>query len=312
MKIAVIGVGGVGGYIGAKLAAVGSKDLEVFFVARGEHLKAIQEHGLTVHSRDFAGGSINIKPAVATDQLGDLGQAEVFIVTVKGYDLAKVASDLKPLVNDDTVILPLLNGADIYDRLRSVIPNGIILPGCIYISANLAAAGTVSHTSKPGRIILGKDPNHPDFVPEALLQAFSKAKLDYVWKENAASDIWEKYIFISAFSLVSARYDRTIGEILADPALLETTKGIMKEVFGIAMARGIDLPEQVVDLTLKKALGFPYETRTSFQLDVALGKPQNELEILGGAIIEMGEKSGVSTDFTNQVYSQLKKGLRFG
>ena len=248
MKIAVIGVGGVGGYIGAKLAAVGSKDLAVCFVARGEHLKAIQERGLTVQSRDFAGGKINVKPWIATDRLGDLWQAEVFIVTVKGYDLAKVALDLKPLVKKETVILPLLNGADIYDRLRRVIPNGIILPGCIYISAHLGAAGTVNHTSTPGRIILGKDPKHPDFVPEALLQVFNKAKLDYVWKENAACDIWEKYIFISAFSLVSACYERTIGEILADPALLEITVGIMKEVFRIALARGIALPEQVVDL----------------------------------------------------------------
>jgi len=310
MKIAVIGVGGVGGYIGAKLAAVGSKDLAVCFVARGEHLKAIQERGLTVQSRDFAGGKINVKPWIATDRLGDLWQAEVFIVTVKGYDLAKVALDLKPLVKKETVILPLLNGADIYDRLRRVIPNGIILPGCIYISAHLGAAGTVNHTSTPGRIILGKDPKHPDFVPEALLQVFNKAKLDYVWKENAACDIWEKYIFISAFSLVSACYERTIGEILADPALLEITVGIMKEVFRIALARGIALPEQVVDLALKKASGFPFETRTSFQLDVAAGKPQNELEILGGAIIEMGKESGVSTDFTNRVYSQLEKGER--
>ena len=226
--------------------------------------------------------------------------------------LTNVALELKPLVSDHTIILPLLNGADIYDRLRSIIPDGIILPGCIYVSAHISAAGTVSHTSKPGRIILGKDPNRPDFVPKALLDVFRKAKLECVWKENAASDIWEKYIFISSFSLISARYDRTIGEILADPALLEKTVGIMNEIFRIARARGVNLPEQVVDLTLKKASGFPYETRTSFQRDVALGKPQNELEILGGAIIETGKKTGVSTDFTNQVFSQLKKGLRFG
>ena len=131
MKIAVIGVGGVGGYIGAKLAAVGSKDLAVCFVARGEHLKAIQERGLTVQSRDFAGGKINVKPWIATDRLGDLWQAEVFIVTVKGYDLAKVALDLKPLVKKETVILPLLNGADIYDRLRSF-PMGLFCP-VVYI-----------------------------------------------------------------------------------------------------------------------------------------------------------------------------------
>ena len=307
VRVAVIGVGGVGGYIGAKLAMAGQKNLELFFVARGEHLRAIGDRGLTVNSPDFTGGQVNIKPVAVTDKISDLGQAEVFIITVKGYDLATVAVELKPLVGEHTLILPLLNGADIYDRLRSIIPKGVILPACIYISSHITAAGVVNHLSNSARIIMGKDPNHPDFVPHNLLDLFKEAKLDCVWKEDAADDIWEKYIFISAFSLVSACYDRSIGEILAEPTLQKEVVGIMNEVFAIARKKGILLPENIVDLTIEKAGGFPYETRTSFQRDVAQGKPENELEILGGAIIEMGRKFGVTTNFTARIYNDLKK-----
>ena len=307
LNVCVVGVGGVGGYFGEKLAhAFSSKpdsSVNIFFVARGMHLEAIKQNGLVLKSPEF--GSITCRPMLATERINDLPEIDIFLITVKGYDLMDVATSIRDQIKQNTVILPPLNGADIQERLRNKIKTGIILPACVYLSARIEEPGVVVHIGKPGKIIFGRDPEHPDYTPDELFRLFEKSSIDYEWKDDANPAIWEKYIFIASFGLISARYNRPLGEILEEPSLKEGVIGIMNEIYSIALKRNIRLPDGVVDLSLKKAGMFPRDTQTSLQRDIHQKKGKSELELFGGTIIDLGKKLGLPTPTTKKIYREL-------
>ena len=307
LNVCVVGVGGVGGYFGEKLThAFSSKpdsSVNIFFVARGMHLEAIKQNGLVLKSPEF--GSITCRPMLATERINDLPEIDIFLITVKGYDLMDVATSIRDQIKQNTVILPPLNGADIQERLRNKIKTGIILPACVYLSARIEEPGVVVHIGKPGKIIFGRDPKHPDYTPDELFRLFEKSSIDYEWKDDANPAIWEKYIFIASFGLVSARYNRPLGEILEEPSLKEEVIGIMNEIYSIALKRNIRLPDGIADLSLKKAAMFPRDTQTSLQRDIHQKKGKSELELFGGTIIDLGKKLGIPTPTTKKIYREL-------
>jgi 2-dehydropantoate 2-reductase len=308
LNVCLIGVGGVGGYFGGKLAHTFSSNpdspVKIFFVARGRHLEAIKENGLVIKSPEF--GSITCRPMLATERISELPPIDIFLICVKGYDLMDVATSMRDQIKQNTVILPLLNGADIQERLRKKINTGIILPACVYLSAHIEKPGVVVHIGNPGRMIFGRDPDHPDYIPHEIFRVFEKSSIDYEWKDDANPAIWEKYIFIAGFGLISARYDRTLGEILEDPSLKNEVVNIMNEIYSIALNRNIRLPDGIVDLSLKKVMMFPRDTQTSLQRDINQKKGKSELELFGGTIIDLGKKLDIPTPTTKKIYQELE------
>ena len=308
LNVAVIGVGGVGGYFGGRLAHAFSSgpdsSVKIFFIARGKHLDAIREDGLLLKSPQC--GEIRCRPAQAAERIGDLPPMDIFLLAVKGYDLIDVARSMKDLIRQDTFLLPLLNGADIHERLRREIETGIILPACVYVSSYIEKPGVVVHIGNPGRIIFGRDPDHPDAVPSGLLRIFEKSSIDFEWRDDANPAIWEKYLFIASFGLISARYHRTLGEILEKPSLREGVIGIMNEVYAIALKKNIRLSDGIVDLSLKKAAMFPRDTQTSLQRDIHQKKGKSELELFGGTIVNLGKKLGIPTPTTKRINGELE------
>ena len=309
LNIGIIGVGGVGGYFGGKLAhrfsPMSEDSANIFFAARGKHLEAIKKDGLIVRSPEF--GSITCRPALATDRINDLPEIDIFLICVKGYDLVDVATSIKNRVKENTVIIALLNGADIRERLRNEIKDGVILPACVYLSSYVEGPGVVVHIGAPGRMIFGRDPDHPNTTPHEVFRILEESSINYEWKEDANPAIWEKYIFIASFGLISARYNRTLGEILEEPFLREEVLGIMNEIYSIALKKKIGLPDGIVDLSLKKAATFPRETQTSLQRDIHQKKGRSELELFGGTIVDLGEKLGIPTPMTAKIFRELEK-----
>ena len=116
MKILVYGAGGVGGYFGARLAESGNK---VSFIARGEHMRAIKESGLQLESIN---GNITVYPELVTNDINEVGTPDLVLLGVKSWQLPEVASELKKIISKDTIVLPLQNGADIYEKLTEITP----------------------------------------------------------------------------------------------------------------------------------------------------------------------------------------------
>ena len=308
LNVCVIGVGGVGGYFGGKLAHAfplnSDSSVNVFFVARGKHLGAIRENGLIVKSPEF--GTFTCRPTLATERMSELPPIDFFLIAVKGYDLMEAAASMEDHVKESTMILAPLNGADIQERLRIKIHTGRILPSCVYISSYIEEPGVVL-TGKPGKIIFGRDPAYPDHTPHELFRLFQKASIDYEWKEDANPAIWEKYIFIASFSLISAYSNRTLDEILEEPSLKEEVMAIMNEINSIALRKRIQLPDGIVDLSLKKATMFPPGTQTSLQRDISQKKGKSELELFGGTILHLGKEMGIPTPTTRKICQELER-----
>ena len=306
MNIAVIGIGGVGGYFGGKLTQLlkDERELKVFFVARGKHLEEIRKNGLVLDTDE---GTYTCVPTLATDNIRELPELDLCLVCVKGYDLQNVTEQLKPLISGKTMILPLLNGVDIYERIRSVISNGVVFPSCVYVATHIERPGKVTQKGGACTIHFGKDPGN-GYVDERIFEIFRKAGIKFNWTGNPYTEIWSKFMFIAPFGLATARYDMTIGEVLQSVEITGHVRKIMDEIYRIALKKEILLPETIIEDTMIKAASFPFETKTSFQRDYEnRGKP-DERDIFGGTIIRMGEKLGTGTETTSMIYRELMAG----
>lgn len=307
MNVLVFGAGGIGGFITGKLGALldlpGSKLESLTLIARGAHLDAIRDKGLTYISPE--GGSRTVRPTMATDSLEGIPRPDAVFLCVKGYDLDEAVASVRLLLKEDSIVLPLLNGADIYDRVRAGLPVGIVLPGAIYISSSITEPGIVRHTGGQGLIITGEEPEGNTPRPQGLLQLLEQAGIPFEWHRDPFSPIWTKFIFISPFGLITAVSDRTIGEVLEDPALSCDVKGMMEEVVRVARAKKVKLPEDIVEKTLEKAASFPADTKTSLQRDIEIRRPKDERDLFGGAVIRMARRNGVSAPLIEKYLNAL-------
>jgi len=306
MKICFFGVGGVGGYFGALVTKRFRSEHEIYFVARGGHKDAIFRNGLTLKK---SGGAevINVLPKLCADDIKEIPVCDVIILSVKGYDLDEAVRSLSTISNKETVILPLLNGVDIYDRIRKNLKTSILLPSCVYVGTHIESPGVISQNGGDGKILLGVDPRHPDYYPLELLNIFQESGIQYSWESNVPVSIWSKYMFIAAYGLITATFDKSIGQILDDSMLSKHTLSIMREIESIAKRMNIPLGDDIVEVSFNKARQFPYETKTSFQRDVESKGKINEADLLGGTIIRLGNELNIPVPNTARIMDELFK-----
>ncbi len=306
MKICFFGVGGVGGYFGTIITEKFNKEHNIYFVARGEHKVAICANGLTLKK---SGGkqTINVLPKKCTDNIHELPVCDIVFLSVKSYDLDKAVKSIHKISNEKTIILPLLNGVDIYERIRKNLTTGIVLPSCVYIGTHIENPGIISQKGGDGNIFIGKDPKLPDFYPDALLTLLKDASLNFQWKDNIEVPIWSKYMFIAAYGLVTATYNKTLGEILDTPELSQITKAIMHEIEQIAKRINVLLDADIVEASFLKGKQFPYETKTSFQRDVESKGKINEIDLFGGTLIRYSKQYNIAIPNIKMVFDRFMK-----
>lgn len=304
--IVVVGLGGVGGYFGFKInqANETSEKCKVSFIARGETYDKVKENGLTLLSPEHPGNSTH--PDAVEQHISDIKNPDLVLICVKEYDLENVCRQLKEVINDDTVLLPMMNGADIYDRIRKLIPDHTVLPTCIYVASHIKERGTVEHKGKAGKMIVGRDPQHFSSEVNWIVDLLKESKIDFDFKDNSLTDIWTKFFFIASFGMVTAKHNSSIGKVCADEQQKYEASEIMKEIQQIAAQKEIPLQDDIIEATFTKASTFPFETPTSLQLDIHSGKKDNELELFAGAILKYGADLGIETPFTQKIYTEIK------
>ena len=305
MNIAVIGVGGVGGYFGGKLTQVSRMDpsVQVHFVARNKHLEAIKANGLTLDTEE---GVMVCTPSSATDSISELPVLDYCFICVKGYDLVQVLEQLKDKIRTDTVVLPLLNGVDIHERIRAVIKHGYVHPACVYIATHLEAPGIIKQRGPLSTIHLGADPLYSS-PNTGILAILEKAGIRHVWREDPFAEIWSKYCFIAPFGLVTAHFNETIPEVFLDARHLDLAKRIMAEVVLLARRKNIPLPETIIEDTVLKASKFPSGTRSSFQRDVEILNKPDERDLFGGSILRMAKELDIPVPVTEEIFEAIVK-----
>ncbi|MCQ9636710.1 2-dehydropantoate 2-reductase [Chryseobacterium sp. WG23] len=304
--IVVVGLGGVGGYFGFKINKANeiSGKYKVSFVARGETYKKVKENGLILVSPEHPDNSTH--PDAVEQHISNIKNPDLVLICVKEYDLENVCRQLKEVITEDTVLLPMMNGADIYDRIRQVIPDHTVLPTCIYVASHIKERGTVEHKGKAGRMIVGRDPDHFSSDVNWIVDLLKESKIDFDFKDNSLTDIWTKFFFIASFGMVTAKHNSSIGTVCTDEQQKVEASEIMKEIQQIAVQKEIPLQDDIIEATFAKASTFPFETPTSLQLDIHSGKKDNELELFAGAILKYGAELGIKTPFTQKIYTEIK------
>jgi len=303
--IVVIGLGGVGGYFGFKINKFNefSQEFHITFAARNQTFHAINERGLVLNSVEM--GEVITKPDSVIENISDIINPDLVLICVKAYDLENVCKQLQNVIIPKTILLPLMNGADIYDRIRKVIPTHTILPSCVYISAHIKGSGIIEHRSMPGKIIFGRDNANPDTPIDWVIELLQKSQIDFDLQENPQKAIWTKFLFIASFGLVTAKHNSSFGTVCSDPTQKQEAENIMNEIKAIAYARGIVLDENVNENTFKIASSFPFETPSSIQLDIHGKKGVSELDLLGGTILRLGKELAIATPCTKAIFNEI-------
>lgn len=299
MRIVVVGTGGVGGYFGGLLAYSGQ---EVTFIARGQHMRAIQAHGLQVNSIH---GDFVISPSPVTDDMGAVGRAELVLVCVKDFHLGDVIPAMKPLVGRETTILPMLNGIRAAEQLIEAFGRDKVLGGNCSVVAFVAKPGTIQQTSAFRRVAFGEWNGAETARTRAIFDIFQATGVDVELSADVRKTMWTKYLFITAYSGVASVVRLPAASIHACPETMEMLQDAMKEIAAVALARGVSLDENVVESTMAFVRALPPEATSSMQRDVEAGRP-SELEALTGYLVRQGIEMKVPTPVNTVLYAALK------
>jgi len=289
MRVAIIGLGGVGGYICASFAKAG---VDVVGFARGEHLSSITKNGLTI-IEDEAQWSVEIDAREIN--MAD-GYFDAVLFCVKSYDLQESYNAISSFIDKNSILIPFANGVDNAQKLKEM-SNSIVLDGAIYILSHIQSAGVIRKKGKVFAAVFGGDKKATD----TLLSIFEKANLRTKTPDDIKTAIWKKYIFISAFATLTSYYDKSMGYIYEHHK--DEAKKLLCEIADIAHAKGIDIYDEV-EKSLSVVSKVPYDSSTSMHLDFQNNK-KTELETLSGYIVKEGKRLGVKTPVMKKMYDKL-------
>jgi 2-dehydropantoate 2-reductase len=295
-----MGAGGVGAYYGAALALRGH---HVAFVARGPHLAAMREEGLTVHT----GGDVHrLRPVQALASPADHdGPVDLVLFTVKGYDALPAAEALRPVIGPTTAVLTLLNGVDSADQLAATLGAEHVLAGTTFILTSVRAPGVIEQTSPFRRItcgdLIGGITPRVDRIAEALRDAGVEVTLS----PDPLVGVWSKFIMQAPHATMTTACASALGPIRQTPEGAALYRTLIEEVVAVGRAAGIALPPDAVERTMTIIREFPAEAKTSMQRDFE-ARRRSELEQLPGAVVRRGNAVGVPTPAFAALYAVLR------
>ena len=299
MKVAVFGAGGVGGYVGGRLAEAGE---DVHLIARGDHLEALRRDGLRVHS---TAGDLSVD-LPATDDPAEVGPCDLVLFCVKSYDTEAAAGRLGPLLKPRTAVVSLQNGVTNEAVLADVIGAEHVVGGVAYVLSTIEAPGVIDHESDGARLVVGElDGRHSDRL-EAFRRACGAATgLDAEIADDIDVERWDKFAFICALSGMTAAVRRPIGEIRAVEETWAMFERMLGEVTDVAAAAGVDLPDDTADRWIDVTEDLGDEGYSSLHYDLTHGK-RMELEALHGTVVSRAAEHGVDVPMHEAVYAVLK------
>ena len=299
MKIVAMGSGGVGGYFGGRLAASGA---DVTFIARGEHLKAIERDGLKILS---ANGDMTLKPVKATDDPVSIGHADLVMIAVKLWSTEDAARTIEPLMGPKSAVVTWQNGVVAEDILIKQYGKERVIGGVSNIAALIEAPGVIRHNGAMARLIFAELDGKPSKRIEAFAALCKQAHIEHVVSDDITRAIWQKFIFLASFSGMTCVTRLSIGPVRSDPETRAMLKAALNEVVAIGRAKGVSLPDDQAEQSLAWADNLPPTMIASMLGDLNRGN-RLELPWLSGTVVKLGEELGVATPVHKFIYTVLK------
>jgi len=304
MNILIVGAGGVGGYFGGKLAQAG---LDVTFLVRGKRFEAIKRNGLQVKS---IADNFKVSPKVVND-INDLNKSpDLIILGVKSWQVTSVAEQIKPIIADNTLVLPLQNGADNADKLLSVLPKQNVIAGLCRIVSKVETPGVINHFAYEPEIVFGELNNNKTYRVKLLKKVFDKAGFKNRISDNIVLDIWRKFLFITTYSGIGALTRQPLGAIINIPFVKQMMVNTAKEIMQIANCKNIEITQNDIDKTMHILENLDYNTTASMQRDIMENKP-SELENFNGYIVKEGLRLKIKTPHNSFIYYTLSPSEKF-
>jgi 2-dehydropantoate 2-reductase len=299
MKIAVMGSGGVGGFYGGRLAHTGH---DVHFVARGAHLEAMRQHGLTIENQEQ--GDIHVPKVNVTDDPATIGTADIVLIAVKLKDTDAAARAVKPIVGPHTAVLSLQNGVIKDDILRRHYPQSQVMGGVAYVATHVARPGVILQVGAMQRVVFGEYDGKQSARADALLKALLAAGIKAELSGDIRRTLWEKYTFLVGLSGTTTTMRSTIGPIRANPRSRAFLHDLFREVVAVGRAHGVNLPADFADDRIAFGDGVPATMTSSMHHDLERGNPL-EVEWLSGGVVTLGAAVGVPTPCNRAVWDML-------
>jgi len=300
MRIAIFGSGGVGGYFGGRLAQSGE---DVTFIARGKHLDALRDRGLRV---DSIAGDFELNKVQATEHPAEVGVVDYIICGVKAWQVPAAAKAMQPMVGEQTLVIPLQNGVEAPAQLAEVLGDAAVLGGLCAIIAFRAGAGHIKHSGASPLIRFGHLDRRADLRVNQLSEIFNRC---HGVKSSIPKDIkvamWQKFMLISAWSGMGAVTRTPIGVLLKIPETREMLVEALNEIYRLALAYNIDLPDTSVAETLALLESLPGNSTTSMQRDIADGLP-SELDVQNDAVVRLAKTAELQTPVNRFILNSLR------
>jgi len=296
MKVAVMGAGAVGSYIGAMLARAKH---DVTLIARPQHVDAIKKHGLLFNGRGFHGSV----PVQATTEAAGVEGADVVLLCVKSGDTEAAGRAMAPHLKPDATVLCLQNGVDNAERLQAAIKQ-VAVPVAVYVATEMAGPGHVRHKGR-GDLIIGPSPVSAD-----IARQFSGAAIPTTVSDNVIGELWVKLILNCVYNALSAVSQLPYGPLFKVEGVSDVAEDVIGECVAVAGSLGIPIPGNISDIVLALAGTMPEQYSSTAQ-DLARGKP-TEIDYLNGYVVRKGAELGISTpvNLALQVMVKLREAHR--
>ncbi|MGN0194511.1 MAG: ketopantoate reductase family protein [Pseudoramibacter sp.] len=303
MKYLVIGAGGTGGMIAFKLAQ-GKKDVTV--IARGDHLKAIREDGLKVHTKwDGKIASAPVK-AVTADACG--GPYDVIFVCFKWYSIEDALLILEKAADAKTVIIPILNIYGTGEKLQAKLPDLYILDGCIYVASKKEKAGQILQFGKIMRIVFGpRKGQEKRPVLSDIARDLDACGIEGRLSDSIEQEALEKFCYVSPVGAAGLYFGATSADFVRPGEKRDFLTEMMKEVVAIGKAMGVEMDgEAVINRNLDIVATLDPKSTTSMQRDVMAGQ-HSEMDGLVLEVLRLAKRYGVDVPAYRKAAEAFRK-----
>ncbi|UOE76960.1 ketopantoate reductase family protein [Parageobacillus thermoglucosidasius] len=298
MRILVIGAGAVGGYFGGRLL---EKGVDVTFLVRERRKKQLQERGLVIHS---VHGDAALEPKLlVTGEKAD--PFDVIIFSNKAYHLPEAIRDAKPYAGAKTIILPLLNGMAHMNMLWNEFGKENVLGGICFIETTLNEHGEIVQTSASHDVRFGEWSGERTERIVALEQLFSGCNARFRSSEKIVTDMWNKYLFITAMSGVTTLFRAPVGPIRSGKYGQEIIYGLLKEIAAVMRAHGAPIADDIEEQQLAQFNRIEAAMKSSMQRDMEK-RQLIEADHLQGYLLSLAEQYNIATPLLKMVYHNLK------
>lgn len=297
MKIAIIGTGGVGGYFGGKLAKTG---FDVTFLARGKHLEAIKTHGLKIKSIK---GDFDIPNAQATDNIQQMGQSDLIMLGVKAWQVKDLAAELSSIMHSKTLVLPLQNGVNAIEDLKSAIPADQIIGGLCRIVSKIEEPGVINHFAAEPIVVFGEMDNVVTERLQTIKNAFDKAGFDNRIAEDINVELWKKFMAICSGGLLAVTRS-TFGQVRELPETRNMLRKMFEEIHGLAQKVGVNIKADYIEKAMAFVDAFQYDVASSMARDIWEGRP-SEIDYHNGTVVKIAAAYGVDVPVNKFIYHSI-------